>query len=157
MRDVMKCTLLNFPVSFWLEMASKTFWTVVGSFLLMPRIQTLVLFLVINEWFHELLFYYWYIYDMLWCSQYCVTMTMGVNLGGKLTLTSNILPLIKGWYQRSIFNVERVELFLTSISLEPGDHLFQNLLLCSSTFADEKYLIFLVCGSHHLIIALLFF
>ena len=41
--DVMKCTLLHFPVSFWLEMAYKSFWTVVGSFMPMLRIQTLVL------------------------------------------------------------------------------------------------------------------
>ena len=53
------------------------------------------------------------------------------------------------------FNVGRVEVFVTIISLEPGDRPLPNLLLCSSNFADGKYLSFLVCGSHHLIVALL--
>ena len=36
---------------------------------------------------------------------------MGVPLDRKLASTSNISPLMKGWYYRSIFNVGRVELF----------------------------------------------
>ena len=42
-------------------------------------------------------------------------------LGEKLRLTSNISSLIKGWFERSIFNVGRVEIFVPSISSEPGD------------------------------------
>ena len=45
MRYVMTWTLLHFPASFWLNRASKTFWTVVGYFLPMPRMHKLVLFI----------------------------------------------------------------------------------------------------------------
>ena len=90
LRAVMKCTRLHFPVIFWLEMASKTCWTVVGSFLPLLKIQKCVLFLSGNAWFHGLLFYDWEMYDMLWCSHYCVTIPMLVPLGGKLTFNSNI-------------------------------------------------------------------
>ena len=45
LQAVMTCNLLYFPLIFQLEMASKTCWTVVGSFLPTLRIQTLVLFL----------------------------------------------------------------------------------------------------------------
>ena len=50
LRAVMTFNLLHFPVSFWPDMASKTFWTDVGSFLPMLRIQTVVLFLSGNAW-----------------------------------------------------------------------------------------------------------
>ena len=93
---------------------------------------------------------------MLWCSQYCVTILMGVPLGGKLTLPSNISSLIKGLSEGSIFNAGRVDIFVPSIRSEPGDHPLQNLLLYSSNFADKQYLIILVCVSHHFIVALLF-
>ena len=152
----MTFTLLHLLVSCWLDMDSKNCWTVVGSFMPMLRIQKLVLFLAGNEWFHGLLYFDWEIYDRLWCSQYCATMPMGVTLGGKLTLNSNISYLMQGWSERSVFNVRRVEVFVPSISPEPGDHLLSNLLLCSSNFADEQYLSFLVCGYHNFIVALLF-
>ena len=97
MRDVITCTLLQFTVSWWLDMDSKTCWGVVGYFLPMLSIQTLVLFLAGNSWLHGLLFYYLEMYEMLWCSQYCVTIIIGFILGGKLTLTSNISYLINGW------------------------------------------------------------
>ena len=96
LRAVMTRTLLHFPVSFLLEMDYKTCWTVVGYFLPMPRIQKMVLFLDGNKWLHGLLFAYWLIYDILWCSKYCVKMPMGILLGRKLILTSNISSLIKG-------------------------------------------------------------
>ena len=130
----MTCTLLNFTVSCWLEMASKISWTVVSYFLPILRIQTSVLFLAVNTWFHGLLFFYWYIYDMLWFSQFFVRIPMGVHIGRKLTLTSNISYFMKGWSERSIFNVGRMEVFLPSISLKPGDYPLPNLLLCSSNF-----------------------
>ena len=139
------CTLLHFPVSFWLEMDSKTCWTFVGSFLTIMRIQTLVLFLYGNELFYGLLFVDWWIYDTLWCSWYFVKIPIGAPLGGKLTLASNISSLMKGLSERSIFKVWRVEVFLTNISSEPGDHHLPNLFLCSSNFVDEQYLSFLVC------------
>ena len=56
---------------------------------------------------------------------------MGVPIGGKLTLNSTISYLMKGLSKRSNFNVGRVEVFVPSISSEPGDHTFPNLLLCS--------------------------
>ena len=127
-----------------------------GSFLTILRIQTLVLFLVGTVWLHGLLFYDWEMYDMLWCSQYCVTIPMGVHIGGKLTFPSNISSLIKGWSERSIFNVGRVKIFVQSIIPEPGDQTLTNSLLCSSTFADEDYLSLFVCRSHHFIAALMF-
>ena len=116
LRDVMTCTLLHFPVIFWLEMYYKTCWTVVGSFLTIMRIQTLILFLSGDRLFHGLLFVDWYIYYMLWCSHHCDTIPMGVPIGVKLTLTSNISYFMKVWYERSIFNVGRVEVFVSSIS-----------------------------------------
>ena len=151
----MTCTMMHFSVSCFLEMASKNYWTDVYSVLPMPKIQELVLFLAGNTWLHEM-FFYLYMYDVLWCSQYCVTIPMGLSLGGRLTLPSNISYFIKPCSEISIFNVVRVEIFVTSISSEPGDHTLQYLLLCSSNFADEHYLSFLVCWSHHFIIALLF-
>ena len=60
------------------------------------------------------------------------------------------------WYERSIFNFGRVEVFVPIIISEPGDLPLPNLLLCSSKISDEQYLILLVCGSHHFIVALLF-
>ena len=53
------------------------------------------------------------------------------------------------------FNVGRVEIFLPVIISEPGYHSLPNLLLCSSNFADEKYLSLLVCGSHNFIVDLM--
>ena len=79
-----KCTLLHFSVIWWLYKYYKTSWTGFGSFLPMLRIQTFVLYLTGNSRLHGMLFSDWYIYYMLWYSQYCVTMTMGVSLGGKL-------------------------------------------------------------------------
>ena len=136
LRSGMIFILFQFPVSWWLDMAYKTCLTVVGSFLPILRIQTLVL--ILAGLLYGILFSDWEIYyDMLWCSQYCVTISMGVPLGGKLKLTSNISHLIKGWSERSIFNLGRVEISVPSISSEPGDQNFPYLLLCSLSFADE--------------------
>ena len=102
LRAVVTCTLLYFPVSCWFDMAYKHFWTVVGYFLWIPRIQKLFLFIYGNAWFHGLLFVDWDIYKNLWFSQFFFTMPMVVPLGGKLKLTSNISYLMKGWSDRSI-------------------------------------------------------
>ena len=135
---------------------SKTVCTDIGYFLPMLRIQKSVLFLAVNTWFRGMLFSDWYMYDMLCCSQYCVIIPMGVPLGGKLTLPSDISYLIKVWSERSIFNVGRVEIIVPSISSEPGDQPFPNILFCSSNFSDGNYLSLFLCGSHHLIVALMF-
>ena len=100
LRDVITRNLLNFPVSCWLDMDSKNCWTGVGSFLPTPRIQKLVLFLDGNKLLHGMLFVYWKIYDMFWCSPYCVKIPVGVPLCRKLTLTWNISYLMKGWSER---------------------------------------------------------
>ena len=81
---------------------------------------------------------------------------MGLRIGGKFTLTSNISSMIKGWYERWTFNVGRVEVFVPSISSEPGEHPLPYLLLCSSKIPDEQYLIFLLCGSHNFIVNMMF-
>ena len=64
MRYVMTWTLLHFPASFWLNRASKTFWTVVGYFHPMLRIQTLVLSIAVKAQFRRdvvcLLVYFWH-------------------------------------------------------------------------------------------------
>ena len=156
LRVVMTCTLLHFPVSFWSDMNSKTFFTDVGYFLPIMRIQTFFLFIFGNAWFHRLLFSDWYMHDMLLCSQCCVVIPMVVPLGGKSILTSNILSLIEGWYERSNFNVGRAGIFVPGISSEPGGQPLPNLLLCSSIFSDEQYLSLFVCGSRHFIVALMF-
>ena len=138
LRVLLTCTQLDFPVSCWLGMASKKCCIGVGSFLPMLRIQTFVLFLSGNEWYHGMLFSDWEMYYMLWCSQCCVVISMGLPLGVKLTLSSNILSLIKVWSERSIVNVGGVEIFVPSISPDPGDQPLQNLFLCSSMVSDEK-------------------
>ena len=71
-RPVMTCTLFHFNVSYWLDMDSKTCWTVVIYFLQILRVQKLVLFPAENKWFDGLLFVDWEIYDMLWCSLECL-------------------------------------------------------------------------------------
>ena len=38
LQELMTCTLLHFTVSCWIDMASKTYWNGVGSFLPMMRI-----------------------------------------------------------------------------------------------------------------------
>ena len=96
------CTLLHFPLICLLDISSKTCCSDVGSFMQILRIQTFFLFLSRSTWFHGLLFSDWEIYDMLWCSHYYVVIQMVVPLGGKLTLTSNVLSLIKGLSGRSI-------------------------------------------------------
>ena len=83
LRAVMICTLFIFPVSFWLDMDYRNWRADVGSFLPMLRIQTFVLSLSGNAWFHGMLFFYWEMYDMLWCSQYCVMISIGAPLGEK--------------------------------------------------------------------------
>ena len=89
LRAVMIFTLLNFPVIFWLFIAYKTCWGVAWLFLPIISIQTLVLFLYGNSWFHGILLADWEMYGMLWCLYYCVTTPMWVPFGGKLTLHSN--------------------------------------------------------------------
>ena len=109
--SVITCTLLHFPVSSWLDMASKTCWTVFGSFMLILRIQKLVLFLSGNEWLHGLLFSDWDMYNMLWCSHYCVQIPMGLPLRGKLKFTSNISSLIKGYLRGRFLMLEGLKYF----------------------------------------------
>ena len=103
---VMTWDLLNFPVSCWLDISSRTCWNVVGSFLPILSIQTLVLFCSVKLWFRGIFFVYWVIYDMLWCSHYCEKMPIWLPLGGKLTFTSDIPSLMKGWSERSILMLE---------------------------------------------------
>ena len=79
-------------------------------------------------------------------------MPIGVPIVGKFTVTSNTSYLMRGWSESSIFNFGRVEKVVPVITSEPVDHHFPNLLLGSSIFTDEKYLSFLVCGSHHFIV-----
>ena len=62
---------------------------------------------------------------------------------------------MKGGSERSIFNVWRVKIFVPVISSKLCDHPFPNLFLCSSNFADEQYLSFLVFGSYHFSVSLL--
>ena len=99
LQDVMKWTLLHFPVSFWLDIVYGTCWTVVGYFIKIINIYTLVLFCAVKSKFQGILFVYWEIYDMLWCSHYFATIPIGVPLGGKLSVTSNISYFVKGWYE----------------------------------------------------------
>ena len=92
---------------------------------------------------------------MLLCSNYWATVPIVVPLGGKVTVTSNISSLMKGLFERFVFNVVRVEAFVLVMSSEPGDHQFINLLLCSSNFIDEEYFSLLVCSYHQFILSLL--
>ena len=52
---------IAFPASCWIDIASRTFWTVVGYFLMMLSIHTLFLFLELKPRFQGLLFFEWYI------------------------------------------------------------------------------------------------
>ena len=65
LRSVMMWTLLNLPVSCWLDMSPETCWNVVGYFFPMLRIQTLFLFLSDKALLHGIFFFDWEIYDML--------------------------------------------------------------------------------------------
>ena len=71
-------------------------------------------------------------------------MPIGLPIGGKFTVTSNISSMMKGCYEILMINVVGVENFVPVISSEPGYHKFPNLLLRSSNFEDEKYFGFLV-------------
>ena len=73
-------------------------------------------------------------------------MPIGIPLGGKLIWTSNISSLMKVRPETLFLNVGRVDVFGTSMSLEPGDHNLLNLLLCSSKVSDKQYLSLLVRG-----------
>ena len=53
-------------------------------------------------------------------------MTIGVPLGGKVTVTSNISYLMKGWSERSFVSVGMAEKFIPVINSEQGGHNFQN-------------------------------
>ena len=97
LRAVIMWTLLHFYVSCWLDVASRNWWSFVGSFILMLRIYILVLFLARKAWFNGILIVDWDIYDILWCSQYCARMPIWLPIGGKLTVNSNISYLMKGW------------------------------------------------------------
>ena len=147
--------LLHIPVSCWLYLCSRTFWNVIGSFIQMLRIHAFVMFCAVKARFQRLLFVEWNIYDMLRCSYYCVTIPIGLTIGRKLKVTLNVSSLMKGWSERSTFNVGMVEIFVLVISSNPGDHHLPNLLLCSSKFSDKQYLGFLLYGSHHFILSLL--
>ena len=85
--DVMTRTLLRFPFSCWLDISYRKCWTVVGYFLTMLRIQTLVMFLYGEAWFLVILSVEWDIYDILWCPQYCAMVPIGLPPDGKLTWT----------------------------------------------------------------------
>ena len=113
---VMMQNLLHFTFNFLLDIDYKTCWNVVGYFLPMLRIQTLALFLYWKVLFNGLLFVDWEIYEMLWCSHYYDPIPIGAPICGKSTKTSNISSLIKGWSERSIFNVIRVEVFVPIMS-----------------------------------------
>ena len=63
---------------------------------------------------------------------------MGVPIGEKFKLASNISYLMKRRSDRSIFNVGRVEMFMPVISSEPGYHPFRKLLFYSSNVSDEQ-------------------
>ena len=144
-----------FSVSSWLGMCSENYWTVVGSFLPMMRIQSLVLFIAVKEKYHGLLFFDWKIYDVLWCSKYCDTMTIGVPIGGKFTLTSNISSLMKGWSERSVIILGGCNSLWQTWVQNLVIILWQNYFYFHQIFAYEQYLSFLMCGYHHFIVALM--
>ena len=101
LRDLLKWTLLYFPVSCLLYIASRNIWAAVGSLFLILRIQPLVLFFAEKAGLHGLLFVDWEIYDMLWCSEYCAMIPTWVTPVSRLSLTSNISSLMKVWFERS--------------------------------------------------------
>ena len=86
MQAVFTRTLLYFPVDCCFDRYSITWWTVVGSFIPILIIHTLVLFIAIKSRFQGIFFADWEIYDMLWGSQYCTTIPKLVPLGVKLTV-----------------------------------------------------------------------
>ena len=73
----------------------------------------------------------------------------------KIYIDFKYIIFAKGMISEINFNVGRVEIFVPSISSEPGDHTLPYLWLCSSNFADEKYLSFFLCGSHRFIVFLI--
>ena len=71
-------------------------------------------------------------------------MPIGVPIGVKVTVTSNISYLMNYLSDGSIFNDVRVETYVPVMISTAGDHPFPNLFLCSSNFADEMFLGILV-------------
>ena len=70
-RAVITWTLLHFPVSCWIDIASRTCWTVVGSFLPMLRIHKFVLFLAGKARFQGLFFLMGYIWHVAMFTVLC--------------------------------------------------------------------------------------
>ena len=73
-----------------------TCWTVVGYFLTMMSIHKWVLFILGEARFQGILFVEWDIYYMFLCSHYWEMIPIGVHIGGKVTVTLNILYFMKG-------------------------------------------------------------
>ena len=72
-------------------------------------------------------------------------MPIGVTLGGKATVSSNISYLMKGLSGIYFYIFEGYYVYVTFNRLEPGEKPLTKILLFLSNFADEKYLSLLVC------------
>ena len=94
---------VEFPVILSLDMASKTCWTVVGYFLQMKRIQTWAIVCWLGDIWHVVMF-----------TVLCYNAN-GSAYWWEIDIDFKYSFLMKGWYERSIFNVVRVEVFVTRI------------------------------------------
>ena len=119
------CEYLHMPVSCWLEMNYITCCNVVGSFLPILRINTLVIFLVVNVRFYGILIFECETYDMFWCTQYSPAIPIVA------TRCLKYIIFYDGFVWRINFSVGRAEIFVPFINIDPDDHCLPNLLLCS--------------------------
>ena len=130
LEDVMTWTLLNFTVSCSLDIYSINFCTVVGSFIPLMRIHTLVLFLAGQSTVP--------VDIVCWPGDigHIVILTLMCNGANSITYWwerySHFKYIIfdEGVIWEINFNVIRMETFMAVMILEPGDHPFTNLLLC---------------------------
>ena len=147
--------IMNLTAICWLEMDSMTCGNVVGYFIPMAIIHTLVIFIAGKSRFHGILFVDWDTYDTLWCSEYWSTIKIGLPLGVKNDSNLRYTIFYKGLFWEINFSVGGAEKIVPFINEELGDHKSPNLLLYSSNFADEKYLSFLVRWYYHFTFSLL--
>ena len=132
MRAVMKWTLFHFLVSSWLHIDYKTRWTIVGSFLSMMRIQKLVIFFAQEGRIS------WAVIHLLGnISHVIMFIVLCYNTNRstswwEINMDFKHIIFYKGMIWEVNFNVGKLEVFLPSMSSEPGEHLLTNILLCSS-------------------------
>ena len=151
--DFMTWILLHLLVICWLDMTSVTCCTVVGCFILIFIIHTLVKFIAVNVWFHGIFFLDGI--HITCCDVRSISQRyqwdyplMKILLLPKICHIWWVGGLRDQFYRFEGINICDINKWRTRWPFLP------NLLLFSSNLADEKYLSLLVCVTHHFIVDL---